>query len=738
MMVISLPALTAYAEEISEQTEAEAEAETEALTEDTGETAEEAAPTVSQIDLEMEETPISVSDDTDPTDLFAEYVDQVLAESSASGGKKKAGKPRDIGLTDQNALIYTILSQYIMEVAAGDRANTEFYIPVESFFPDQTFWTAAELGVEDLWEGGGISSAAYNKLEGKLTYDLQLVLDKLLANHPYSLYWFDKTAVMYPEGFSVSLQYDHNKGDYVLGFTGGITMPFAVAEEYALDTYTMDTSIGKAVQTTVTAAQSIVARYAVKTDYEKLEGYLREICALTSYNHEAAETDMAYGNPWQIIWVFDGDAETNVVCEGYSKAFKYLCDLSSFNSNIGCILVNGVMSGATGGGRHMWNIVTMGNEKNYLVDATNCDEGSIGAPDQLFLAGTETKYTDGSRETGYRMSVNGSSSGVLYTYGDDCLNLYSDAELSLSTTDYDPAAEPDLSSAPVILRSASVAFDDIIGLNYKTELPEELAEDPDAYAEYTFCGNVTQVKISDMTVNSSGHHVFTVPVWPKLAHETITVRFYGGDGHLYPAQTSKGVDVTQGHEYSVAAYCNAIQSASSNAKMKDLALKLEQYCSYAQKYLKYDAENADCTLDLSSVTTEQTAAYAGSTSGSTEGISLGAISFSFEEASELNVKFKLAAGAVIGDYTFTVDGAAAEAVKSGNYYVVTVKEIKAPQLGTYHAVAATGSDGNTLTVNVTGLSYAHSILKSSGSSQEAKDVVRALYLYYMAAKEYFG
>ena len=42
------------------------------------------------------------------------------------------------------------------------------------------------------------------------------------------------------------------------------------------------------------------------------------------------------------------------------------------------------MSGGTGAGDHMWNIVTMDDGCNYLVDVTNCDTGSIGAPGKLF------------------------------------------------------------------------------------------------------------------------------------------------------------------------------------------------------------------------------------------------------------------------------------------------------------------------------------------------------------------
>ena len=35
---------------------------------------------------------------------------------------------------------------------------------------------------------------------------------------------------------------------------------------------------------------------------------------------------LPYGDPWQLIYVFDDDPDTNVVCEGYAKAFKYEAD----------------------------------------------------------------------------------------------------------------------------------------------------------------------------------------------------------------------------------------------------------------------------------------------------------------------------------------------------------------------------------------------------------------------------
>ncbi len=288
----------------------------------------------------------------------------------------------------------------------------------------------------------------------------------------------------------------------------------------------------------------------------------------------------------------------------------------------------------------------------------------------------------------------------------------------------------------VKLAAASVAFDDVIGLNYKMEIPDALFTDG-AYMQIDFHGETKKALLSELPKNTKGQSVYSVSVWPKLAHEEVVVSFYDGNGNRIPAMTAKGVNVTTGHHYSVAAYCEAIRSASSDEEMKDLAMKLEQYCSYAQKYLQYDPDKVECTLDLSGVATADTAAFAGKTEGSVSGLSLSAVSFSFEEASEVNLKFRLAEGASAADYSFEIDGRSVNAQIAGDRCVVTIEGIKAPELGIFHKVTVKDKNDSVLTVNVCGLSYAHSILKSSSSSQEARDVVRALFLYYEAAKTKF-
>ena len=132
------------------------------------------------------------------------------------------------------------------------------------------------------------------------------------------------------------------------------------------------------------SAQNIVSQYANASDYDKLKGYAQTLCQLTNYNDDACDgnVDEYDRDPWQVVYVFDNDDNTKVVCEGYSKAFKYLCDLTSFTSPlIKCYLVSGNLGYFNNGqftdGAHMWNVVTMEDGKNYLVDVTNSDNNDV-------------------------------------------------------------------------------------------------------------------------------------------------------------------------------------------------------------------------------------------------------------------------------------------------------------------------------------------------------------------------
>ncbi|MBD5139035.1 MAG: hypothetical protein HDT24_06985 [Ruminococcus sp.] len=308
--------------------------------------------------------------------------------------------------------IYNTLRSKIESVANGDDNNTTIDLTRTA--------TLSLTGSETEDEIKAKMGAELSKFTG----DVSAVFDYLLVDLPEDFYWFDKTN-------GNGMKQDANSSLTGTAMTMTNTVTFTVSQDYmGGNNTTVDSSKISAAKTAVAYAQTIAAKYNGKTDYEKIVGYCKEICALTAYNDAAANdaTKPPYGNPWQLVWVFDNDDTTNVVCEGYSKAFQYLCDLGG----IECYTVTGEMSGGTGAGGHMWNIVVLGGV-SYLVDITNCDEGTAGNPDKLLLKGASTSTASGCKFEDI---------GLTYTYDDDI--IFPASILTVSTKDYDPDESSEL------------------------------------------------------------------------------------------------------------------------------------------------------------------------------------------------------------------------------------------------------------------------------------------------------
>ena len=366
----------------------------------------------------------------DNDELFAGYA---MQQFYGDQGIVTYGSMAGDRLTGLNQTIYNELKGKIEKVAAGTETSAEFTITADI---SSLSWTKEQLGVSGelttkneknetvLTEA---ASKAFNeKFSEKVNTDK--ILNSLLADSPYELYWFDKTkntgGMQCGQGMSI-------QGDAIT--VTQLTFSFAVASAYAptdiAGAYTTDAGKTKVAAQAAAKAQAIVGEVAktAETDEDTLTAYKEKICELVAYNDDAANAsnNTAYGDPWQLIYVFDGDENTNVVCEGYAKAFQYLCDLSTFKGNTVCYTVTGTMTGGTGAGGHMWNLVKL-NGGVLLVDVTNCDEGTIGYSDKLFLKSTEN---DGKTYT---------IAGVTYTYDADTLATYSADDLTLKAASETP------------------------------------------------------------------------------------------------------------------------------------------------------------------------------------------------------------------------------------------------------------------------------------------------------------
>ncbi len=351
-------------------------------------------------------------------------------------------------LGEHDQKIYNAISWLVKQTAAGDTDATSVFINVSKYL-EKTQFTLDELG------GDPTQSVINSLLLQKISdYNKNIIFSNITAEHPYELYWFDKTRGM---GFKAKLSYSKKTINDVVTYTltdkCGITITCYVSSDYSVSgdsgTSFIDVNKTKAASETVSNAVTIVNNAAnLANDYDKLMFYRNAICNLVEYDYGVMNTGRAYGDPWQLINVFDNDPSTNVVCEGYSKAFKYLCDLTVFNNkSIEAYLVTGNLNEDA----HMWNIVRMDNGKYYLVDITNSDE----CPEKtMFLVGGQL-LDDNDPYFGYHVSSVGLS--LDYVYDDNTKSIFNE-ELLIDDMTYLESIEEN----PVIVHVNDISIEDVL------------------------------------------------------------------------------------------------------------------------------------------------------------------------------------------------------------------------------------------------------------------------------------
>lgn len=346
----------------------------------------------------------------------AETSNSVSASTTLSGASKH---------------LYDFLVPKFQSVAKGEVEKTTFSIDkttLESWGVKYS-WTNTELGKSSIVEDDvdTIKTPFFNQ------FNFSLVTNTILLDLPFECYWFDKT-----EGYGSTFSAEYTSKKITIT---EYSVYFRVTKDYMSSTYdennpAVDTSKTALTSSVLTNAKAIVETNKTLSDYKKLLAYKNTICNLVTYDDEAADDDYTggYGNQWQVINVFDNNPLTNVVCEGYAKAFQLLCNLSTFESSlIKCYTITGDMVGGTGAGGHMWNIVTMDDLNSYMVDVTNSDTGSVGQDGELFLAGNSTGTIDG----GYLFAL---SPTVSFTYDANAKTIWgtdSSSILKLASSTYE-------------------------------------------------------------------------------------------------------------------------------------------------------------------------------------------------------------------------------------------------------------------------------------------------------------
>ena len=456
-----------------------------------------------------EETSYTLENDSLDSDfLLEEYIDREIDRkqtpmfnSSSFNGNK---------LTGVNKKIYDKAKIVISEIANGDKERA-----VVSFTPEELGcageFTAADLGVSEIVDSSNhITTEAKNALKNKTglnEFDFELLGETLRADCPYERYWMGLKASM--TWFEVGAS--NEGGIWKLYYGSELEYKIQVSVDYqGADEFTVDTTKTGAVKSAINSINGILQTAESKDNLEKIEYFRDQICSLVSYNEEAATwPSNRYGDPWQLVYVFDGNPSTNVVCEGYSKAFMYLCNKTFFSSSsINCYVVSGEMDGEP----HMWNIIHWSDNANYMVDVTNCD--SLGR-NNLFKAVSAS----GNVSDGYYFYSG--IDNILYTYDPDTLALYSENELTIGSDIYGTLTKIFVNYDAYITGNKSVPF---------TVIKEGGSED-------------CQFRL-DSAVNGSGDSILGASYNPTYGDENVFYITFPSQGKYTVIFSAKDTDGT--------------------------------------------------------------------------------------------------------------------------------------------------------------------------------------------------
>lgn len=375
----------------------------------------------------------AVQEVSDSNDLLMSYFDSKVTGAESDSVEKYSNFGETYFKNDPNQLyIYNTVKQMFADVAehkpgASNVVHLEFAYDSDEAF--DRFWSD---------EDG--------------TFDLSLILGKPISyagvngDQAYNLFWSFRGFYNYLDDSRMYYDAETDQIKFIFNLQFLVDQNFADTTEEPLGTAQITAGHGKEhtvpdipyyanidwnkiddVNTAITNASNLISSTAAATagisdpylkDYETLKAYAKYICDNNSYNFAAYNNGTDFYNPgtpdfdpnwqkdngsfaWNMIAVFDeiNDIDpalgTNVVCEGYSKAFQYLLEKSA---ELGLLENDLECSIATGVG-HMWNIVSVNdpesqngeNGYNYIVDVTWMDTDDNRTDYSWFMTGYDFK-----------------------------------------------------------------------------------------------------------------------------------------------------------------------------------------------------------------------------------------------------------------------------------------------------------------------------------------------------------
>lgn len=258
-----------------------------------------------------------------------------------------------------------------------------------------------------------VINEAYENLVKKVQRDLQGAVSAFLYDYP-EVYWFRSMNMQF------AIQATERLSGNRIGceLTNFVFSPIQIYSGASSKVKSFDSAVQ---QTFLQIKSEITEDTSRKSLLKLIHDY---ICDKAYYNYSGAFVDLKVHSP-EPIFIGNG----GVVCEGYAKSFKILCD----KFDIPCALITGFGSNGDVSEGHMWNYVMMDDSKWYMVDAT-WDDQEYKVEYTYFIA---SAYSEGFHDTVANEHVeNGDFGGdglVYFTYPvlsnteyEECKHIWND------------------------------------------------------------------------------------------------------------------------------------------------------------------------------------------------------------------------------------------------------------------------------------------------------------------------
>lgn len=271
-------------------------------------------------------------------------------------------------------------------------------------------------------------------------------------------------------------------------------------------------------------------------------------------------------------------------------------------------------------------------------------------------------------------------------------------------------------------KSASITLTDGIIINYFVILTDEAMSDVNAYIQFTSNQGLNKKVMLSEGIESDGRYKFSLDIRPDQMNEEITAQIVYGDNTL-------GSCVV----YSVKEYADKVAETDTSRNLVDAMLN---FGAFTQLYT--GSNENDLVVDVVDYTNNAVIdkKYNYKINNNISSINVKSATLQIGANTTIKIKYQLADGADINNYTFKCGNTVLTPEKSGDYYFIYLRNIAPQNLDEMYTFSV--SDGeNTTTLEYGAFSYMKNILDNSQNyDKKIVNLMNAMYYYNQAANAY--